>query len=234
MRLQQHERFREEDPYTDYMIDLPASRVVVETSRFQVDLNRRREDAVYRKPEDAWGLTVWNSVLLNEVVAHILEEYDRFYADMDKLLQSTLAEFGKFIVLDVHTYNHRRQHPDHPTAADENPEINIGTRHNHKKWKPLGNSLCSFLAHHRFLGRFLDVRENVKFGGGGFAEWINHRYGNYGCVFSIEFKKIFMDEWTGWVNIAHLQYIQSLLGGCVPFLMHMLDMPVKRTLSNGR
>ena len=31
MHLQEHERFREEDPYTSYMADLPVSRLMVDT-----------------------------------------------------------------------------------------------------------------------------------------------------------------------------------------------------------
>jgi len=233
MHLQEHERFREEDPYTGYMANLPVNRIVVETSRFQVDLNRRREQAVYRRPKDAWGLTVWEPALPELMVDRLLEGYDRFYAEMDQLLQWVLALFGKFVVLDIHSYNHRRTRPDESANIGENPELNIGTGHNHEKWKPLGHCLASFLAHHRFEDRFLDVRENVKFKGGGFSEWINRNYGAYGCVFSLEFKKTFMDEWTGWVDISHLNRIHAMLGGCIPFLLHMLDTPVKPSFLHG-
>ena len=72
MHLQEHERFREEDPYTAYMADVPVSRIVVETSRFQTDLNRRREEAIYRTPDEAWGLTVWQPRLPGIVVDQLL------------------------------------------------------------------------------------------------------------------------------------------------------------------
>jgi len=225
MHLQEHERFREEDPYTGYMADVPASRVVVDTSRFQVDLNRRREQAIYRRPGDAWGLTVWKPALPELMADRLLEGYDRFYADIDDLLQWTLALFGKFVVLDIHSYNHRRTHPDEPATIGENPEVNVGTGHNHEKWKSLGQCLTSFLSHHRLDGCLPDVRENVKFKGGGFAEWVNRHYGLYGCVFSLEFKKTFMDEWTGRIDVNHLNHIRSMVAGCIPFLLHMLDRP---------
>src|SRR5690606_25360070 len=227
VQLQEHERFREEDPYTGYLANLPVNVVVVESSRFQVDLNRRRERAVYRRPEDAWGLTVWRPDLPEAMVERLLEGYDGFYSDVDRLIQRVLSLFGKFVVLDIHSYNHRRVHPDDSAGIYENPEINLETGYNHEKWRSLGGCFASFLAHHRFESRFLDVRENVNFKGGGFSEWVNRNYGEYGCVFSLEFKKTFMDEWTGWVDIAHLNRIQSMLGGCIPFLMHMLDTPVK-------
>ncbi len=233
MHLQEHERFREEDPYTAYMADLPTSRVSVASSRFQTDLNRRREQAVYRHPEDAWGLTVWKPDLPEVTVAALMEGYDRFYEDMAMLIQSTIARFGKFVVLDIHSYNHRRDDPVEEANVSENPEINIGTLHNRAAWKPLGHRLVRFLAHHQWQGRFLDVRENVKFKGGGFSEWINHHYGDYGCVLSIEFKKTFMDEWTGRVDVNHLRHIRGMLRGCLPFLLDLLDAPTKLTYPHG-
>ncbi len=227
MHLQEHERFREEDPYTAYMADLPCSQVVVGTSRFQTDVNRRREQAIYRKPEDAWGLTVWQPVLPETVTERLLAGYDRFYADVDELLQWTIALFGKFVVLDIHSYNHRREHPEMVANIAENPEINVGTGHNREKWKSFGRRVTRFLSYHRIGGKFVDVRENVKFQGGGFSEWINRYYGAYGCVLSLEFKKTFMDEWTGRVDVEQLMQIRSMLTGCIPFLLDMLDTPAK-------
>ncbi len=234
LSLREHERFREEDPYTAYLADLPVSQIIVQTSRFQTDLNRRREQALYRKPEDAWGLEVWRPVLPEVVITQLLDEYDRFYAEVSRLLEWTIAVFGKFIVLDIHSYNHRRNHPQEAAKIGENPEINVGTIHNHSKWKPLGHRLVRFLSHHHILGQFPDVRENVKFRGGAFAEWINRYFGEYGCVFSLEFKKTFMDEWTGRVDIQHLNDIRSMLKGSIPFLLDMLDMPHRFSNSDDR
>jgi N-formylglutamate amidohydrolase len=47
------ERLREEDPFTDRLIEDFPSRVVVHRSRFEVDLNRARDAAVYLTPEQA-------------------------------------------------------------------------------------------------------------------------------------------------------------------------------------
>jgi len=234
MHLQEHERFREEDPYTAYMADLPVSRIIVETSRFQTDLNRRREQAVYRHPDDAWGLTVWQPALPEMIVEQLLVGYDQFYRQLAQLLQKTIALFGKFVVLDIHSYNHRREHPMQLANVGENPEINIGTGHNHERWKSIGRCMTGFLSHHHIDGRFLDVRENVKFKGGGFSEWINRNYGEYGCVLSLEFKKTFMDEWTGRVDVGHLTHIRSMLAGCIPFLLDLLDTPTKSLYAHGR
>ncbi|MCH5717488.1 N-formylglutamate amidohydrolase [Niabella hibiscisoli] len=62
--LDEQGRAREEDPYTGYMIsELPVTTILVHGSRFQLDLNRTKEKSVYAKPEDAWGLKVWNGLL---------------------------------------------------------------------------------------------------------------------------------------------------------------------------
>lgn len=221
--LQEHERFREEDPYTGYLADLPVNQIVVASSRFQTDLNRRREKAVYRLPEDAWGLQVWRSELPETLVTQLLADYDGFYRGVAQLLGDTIRQFGKFVVLDIHSYNHRRDAAGQEANAVDNPEINIGTVHNHGKWKAMGQRLISYLSYHQVMGRHPDIRENVKFGGGGFSEWINQRHGEHGCVFSLEFKKTFMDEWTGRVDLRHLNELKQMLQGCLPYLEYALD-----------
>lgn len=233
VHLQEHERFREEDPYTAYMADLAVSGIQVETSRFQTDLNRRREQAIYRRPEDAWGLTVWQPALPTLMIEQLLAGYDHFYTAVAQLLEWTIALFGYFVVLDIHSYNHRREHPTEMASIRENPEINVGTGFNHQKWKPLGYDLTKFLTHHHIGGRFVDARENVKFKGGGFSEWINQHYGEYGCVLSLEFKKTFMDEWTGRVDVQHLHRIRSILSGCIPFLLDKIDDVAKTWYPHG-
>jgi len=60
-----------------------------------------------------------------------------------------------------------------------------------------------------FLGRRLDVRENVKFQGGHFSRWVHQTYPESGCALAIEFKKFFMDEWTGVVDEAALSALVS-------------------------
>jgi hypothetical protein len=50
---------------------------------------------------------------------------------------------------------------------------------------------------HDYLGRRLDVRENVKFFGGQLARWIHDSFPHSVCALAIEVKKFFMNEWTG-------------------------------------
>lgn len=211
LNLEEHERSREEDPYTDYLSEISGSRVIVNVSRFEVDVNRPREKAVYRRPEDAWGLEVWKRTLPEELLNRSLQTYDAFYKAMEQLLKSVIGRFGYFAVLDLHSYNYLRDEAPVPDDAEKNPEINVGTGHNHPRWKPFTQHFIKTLSGAKINGKTPDVRENIKFMGGEFSRWINRNFGQHGFVLSVEFKKVFMDELTGIVDIYHLRDIRRSL-----------------------
>src|SRR5690606_25752276 len=211
MYLKEHERFREEDPYTAYMVDLPVSTVVVHASRFMVDLNRLQEKAIYKIPDDAWGLQVWKDQFPDFLEKGLMDYYHGFYSKVEELIEETIQKFGYFLILDVHSYNHRRESPDRSAPAIDNPEINIGTAYNHEQWQPIIENFMEHLSQSIITGNHPDVRENVVFKGGGFSQWINSRYKDSGCVISVEFKKTFMDEWTGRAFIEHILEIREAL-----------------------
>jgi len=217
MKLTDPERFREEDPYTGYMADLPVNQVIVESSRFMVDLNRLEGKAVYKDPEDAWGLNVWDNSLPAHEERNLISYYRKFYEDMQELIESLIGRFGYFLILDLHSYNHRRDSYQLEAPLIDNPEINIGSRFNEEKWNPLIQHFIYLLSNSTIAGKQPDVRENIKFKGGGFSQWVNQHYSEKGCVISIEFKKTFMDEWTGRADINHISDIrQALLSSLDP------------------
>lgn len=222
MKLNHQERFREEDPYTGYMADLPVNQVIVHSSRFLVDLNRLEGKAIYKNPEDAWGLTVWDESLPASEEKKLLSYYRTFYADMQELIESRIERFGYFLILDIHSYNHRREAYDQEAPLSDNPEINIGSRFNAERWYPLIQHFIRLLSHAIIAGEEPDVRENIKFKGGGFSQWANQHYGDKGSVISIEFKKTFMDEWTGRAEIPHITDIrEALLNTIDPLEEHL-------------
>ena len=106
--LSDSDRLREEDPFTAIWTTVVDTRLVPSRSRFEVDLNRSRDKAVYLRPEDAWGLRVWRRELSNELLAESLKQYDYFYTEMRRVLTQTQERYGRFVVLDFHSYNHRR------------------------------------------------------------------------------------------------------------------------------
>ena len=218
MALAEEDRLREEDPYTGRWTEIARNRIVATHSRFQVDLNRPPEKAVYRKPEDAWGLRVWRDELPDEQVARSFAEHAAFYRNAGARFADLTRKYGCFFVFDLHTYNHRREGPDGPPAdPDGNPEVNIGTgTMEREKWAPVVDRLIDQLRRFDFLGRRLDVRENVKFKGGYFPRWIHRTFPNSGCAVSIEFKKFFMDEWTGELDSMQHEAIRLALLSTVP------------------
>ncbi|WP_346238146.1 N-formylglutamate amidohydrolase [Niabella insulamsoli] len=221
--LNEPERSREEDPYTAFMIsDLPVTTVTVRSSRFQLDLNRTREKAIYQKPEDAWGLNVWEA-LPETAVADLHQSYDQFYKEVGELLEETIARHGRFLVLDIHSYNHRRDSVGKAAPEATHPEINMGTFYNKQQWRADCEAFTRFLSEQEIQGHHVDVRENIIFKGGAFAQWVIENYGSFGAVFSIEFKKTFMDEWTGVGHIPHILQLKELLAGSVDFIQqHIL------------
>lgn len=225
--LNDDERRREEDPFTAEWVGVAPVRVVGHRSRFEVDLNRPREKAVYRTPEDAWGLTVWRGGAPppDGMAARSLAEYDAFYDEVGALLRGVRRRHGAFVVLDLHTYNHRRGGPDAPPAPpDENPEVNVGTGTltDRARWEPLIGRFLADLSDFDFRGRRLDVRENVKFRGGQFGRWVHETFPGDACVLSVEFKKFFMDEWTGEPDPEQVAAIQDALASTVPGLRDSL------------
>ncbi len=211
--LAAEERLREEDPFTDEWVVVADNQIIGHNSRFELDLNRSPDKAIYRKPEDAWGLNVWKNELPEEFAKESMSRYDMFYADVKKMLTDIYEQHGCLVEFDLHTYNHRRDGADGPAADPEkNPEVNIGTGNmNREKWAPVVDALIHSLSTYDYMGRHLDVRENVKFEGGYFMRWIHDTFGDDACVMSIEFKKFFMDEWTGKPDKVQLKKIRKAL-----------------------
>lgn len=223
--ISESNRLREEDPFTGKWTDIADTQVIVELSRFQVDLNRPKEKAVYIKPEDAWGLHIWKQDPTKELIDRSLEEYDRFYKELYNLLAKLEKKFGKIVVLDLHTYNHRREGPDGPLAnVNENPEINIGTgTMDRQRWATVVDRFIEDLKNYDFLGRNLDVRENIKFRGGQLSRWIHQNFPMTVCALAVEVKKFFMDEWTGVLDESLFGAVHKTLKSSVPGIKDELN-----------
>jgi N-formylglutamate amidohydrolase len=198
-KLSGDERRYEEDPYTADWTTIAPTRIVAIRSRFELDLNRPRDKAVYLKPEDAWGLDVWNCELPTTVVKRSLQAYDDFYDHLRHLLTRLVKDHAQVVVFDLHSYNHIRGGSGGDAADTEaNPEVNLGTGTMARAlWAPVVERWLSAMREQDFLGRKLDVRENVRFFGGQLPRWIHENFANSVCVLAIEVKKTFMNEWTG-------------------------------------
>ncbi|MGO3307452.1 MAG: N-formylglutamate amidohydrolase, partial [Sphingobacterium sp.] len=205
LQLNEQIRFREEDPHTGCMAELPMNQLLVSTSRFQLDINRKIEDAIYLHPDQAWGLTVWKD-LPEEMIRALQSVHTDTYMQIDALIEETICKYGFFMIWDLHSYNSKRASPDEVLNTAENPQINLGTFYNHPEWRHVIDQFIQSVSTQKFRDMPIDIRENVKFKGGYLAQHILAKYGDKGCVLSIEFRKDFMDEWTG---VPYMPLIQS-------------------------
>jgi len=225
LQLDSATRLREEDPYTDQLAHISQNRIIPLHSRFEVDLNRARHEAVYIEPEDAWGLHIWKQQPTKEMIKRSLQEFDQFYAKTGILLKHLEQEYGHFVVFDLHSYNYRRKGPETPPEDPlKNPDINIGTgTMERQRWARLIDRFIYDLRAYNFFDGHLDVRENVKFKGRQFATWVHQNFSESGCVLSIEIKKFFMDEWTGKVDKQKLRALFYAIKSTLPGISEELQ-----------
>ena len=224
--LEDAARLREEDPFTGLMIAGVPNRIICNVSRFCIDLNRPIDKAIYLQPSDAWDLVVWKRELRDAEIDHLRAMHQDYYAVLEAVLKGLERRHGRFIVLDVHSYNHRRAGASEaPTAPDLAPDINIGTfSMDRQRWAHVVDAFIAFCGARTVNGHRLDVRENIAFEGRGEqTRFIHERFPETGCAIAVEFKKIFMDEWTGAPDQASIDDIAALLSDAVPVLEQALE-----------
>ena len=225
INLGDKQRLQEEDPFTSVWTSIANVSIIGLRSRFEVDLNRPREKAVYIKPEDAWGLNVWKHEPTKKFIANSLFIYDDFYRTVFDIFTKMLKKYQHLVVFDLHSYNFRREGPHGPPASPElNPEVNIGTGTMDRNfWAPVVDQFIDDLRAYNYFSRNLDVRENIKFKGGNFSRWIHDTFPESVCSIAVEFKKFFMDEWTGEPDQNQIKEIGQALKSTVPGILKTLE-----------
>ncbi|MDQ3080550.1 MAG: N-formylglutamate amidohydrolase [Pseudomonadota bacterium] len=214
MGLGDSDRLREEDPFTGQVVSGVDNHIIVHRSRFEFDLNRGADGAIYETPEQSWGLKVWKGQPDRAIFERSLAIHAAYYRMLGRYFDEIAREHKRFVLLDVHSYNHRRDGSDAaPTAQDKAPDINIGTFSMPRdEWAFLLDPLMEAMRGFDFNGRRLDVRENIAFQGKGEqTRFVHDRYPGAGCAIAIEFKKFFMDEWTGEPDPAELDAMRRLI-----------------------
>lgn len=212
MALREDQRRREEDPLTGALISVGDTQVSVQASRFQMDLNRPRDKAVATDPADTWGLQVWRERPPAAEIEQSLAAYDRFYARIHALLERLIDRWGCVLLLDIHSYNHRRDGPQAtPAARADNPQIDLGvTTLDHGRHDGALARFTRALREAPIAGRAPDVRQNVRYADGGhFPESLHARYGSQICAITLEYKKIYMDEWSAQADIAVIEDLRA-------------------------
>jgi len=225
MALKETDRFQEEDPFTGEWTTVGSTRIIGIRSRFEVDLNRQRDKAVYINPEDAWEIRVWKTSPSQEIIDASLAEYDAFYSENRRIFRVLEQKFKRFVVFDLHSNCFRRNGCDDLIADLElQPVVNIVTGIiNRFLWAPLVDRFINDLSSYDFQGCSLDVRKNITYKDGWFSRWIHQTFQESGCCLSIEFENFFMDGWTGIPAKKQVEDIQLALQSTVPGMYEELD-----------
>jgi hypothetical protein len=108
----EYERWYEEDPETKNMVISHPIILAGCDSRFEYDLNRAPETAIYN---DAWGKQLWKTPLPDTERQKSLEKHNAFYKVVHSLVQKIESKFGLAIVYDMHSYNWKRWDREVPT-----------------------------------------------------------------------------------------------------------------------
>ena len=182
----EYERWFEEDPETKEMVKTHPIIIAGCDSRFEYDLNREPERAIY---EDAWGKQLWHNPLTTEMKEKSLAKHANFYKVIHALISKLEDKFGVCIVYDMHSYNWKRWDREVPTW-------NLGTSNVDKN--RFGNEIESWRAILEKTPLPNGIKSTSKIndtfqGNGYFLKFITQNFENT-LVLATEIAKIYCNE----------------------------------------
>lgn len=182
----EYERWYEEDPETKNMIHSHPIVLAGCDSRFEYDLNRPPEEAVF---ETAWGKQLWKKPLAKTKKQTSLNKHANFYKVVHALVSKVESKFGAAIVYDMHSYNWKRWDREVPTW-------NLGT--SNIDVKRFGDSIETWrtmLSEMKLPNGIKSTADinNTFFGNGYFLKYITKNFKNT-LVLATEIAKIYCDE----------------------------------------
>lgn len=182
----EYDRWYEEDPMTKKMISSHPIVIAGRDSRFEYDLNRDPDNAIY---DDAWGKQLWKEPLTDQEKSDSLQKHQNFYKVVYALIKTLELKFGCSIVYDVHSYNWKRWDREVPTW-------NLGTSNiDNDKYKKTVEAWRKQLAKVKLPHNIpTTAKINDTFQGNGyFLKFITTNFHNT-LVLATEVAKIYCDE----------------------------------------
>ncbi|WP_114009925.1 tyrosine/phenylalanine carboxypeptidase domain-containing protein [Cohaesibacter intestini] len=187
--LDEAERIYEEDPHTAELISALPTRIVGLDSRYEYDLNRAPDQAIYGT---AWGKVVWKDSLPDVLVERSLAKHTRFYDMVAAVLSALSRRHGGCVVYDLHSYNGERR------GGSAAPAFNIGTAQ---------VDMRRHRASIQYLARQLEKSEvgtepirvgiDEVFEGRGYLASFCRAHSNLVLCVPLEVRKFFCDEKSG-------------------------------------
>lgn len=204
----EYERWYEEDPCTKEMVQSHPIVIAGCDSRFEYDLNRAPETAIYT---DAWGKQLWRKPLSSEEKKLSLEKHSNFYKVVHALVERIETRFGKVIVFDMHSYNWKRW--DRPV-----PVWNLGTANiNNERFGGLAASWSQKLGGMTLPNGIESTSKiNDTFQGNGyFLKYITQNFNNT-LVLATEIAKVYCDEYSGILYPEVIRSVEEHLKELIP------------------
>lgn len=183
----EYDRWYEEDPETKKMIISHPIVIAGCDSRFEYDLNRDQEDAVF---ETAWGKQLWKVPLSLEQKQKSLAKHKAFYDVVHAMIETIESKFGTAIVYDMHSYNWKRWDRDVPTW-------NLGTSNvDNERFGAYIESWRQSLSEINFPYNIPSTAlvNNTFQGNGYFLKYITKNF-THTLVLATEISKIYCDEY---------------------------------------
>lgn len=204
----EYERWYEEDPCTKEMVRSHPIVIAGCDSRFEYDLNRAPETAIYI---DAWGKRLWREPLSPDEKEHSLQKHGAFYKVVHALIDKIESLYGKAIVFDMHSYNWKRWERPVPTW-------NLGTANiDSVRFGALASSWSQKLGLMQLPnGIESSSKINDTFQGNGyFLQYITQNFDNT-LVLATEIAKVYCDESTGILYPEVVRSVEDHLKKLIP------------------
>lgn len=204
----EYERWYEEDPCTGAMVVSHPIVISGCDSRFEYDLNRPPDGAVY---SDAWGKQLWKTPLSAIEYDISLQKHSTFYKVVHELVYQIEKKFGKAIVFDMHSYNWKRWDRQVPTW-------NLGTSNiDNIRFGSIVTSWQEKLGSMNLPDAISsDCKINDTFQGNGFfLKYITTTFKNT-LVLATEIAKVYCDELSGIIYPEVVSAVELQLKELVP------------------
>jgi len=204
----EYERWYEEDPCTKQMVQTHPIVIAGLDSRFEYDLNRAPDTAVF---DTAWGKQLWKAPLSSKMRHKSLQKHSNFYKVVHTLIHKLEELHPKVIVFDMHSYNWKRW-------DREVPVWNLGTSNiDNSRFEGIVKSwegkLGDIVLPHE-IKTTTGINDTFQ-GNGHFLKYITQTFSNT-LVLATEISKIYCDEHTGVVFPEVVATVEKQLKDLIP------------------
>ncbi|MFP2994854.1 N-formylglutamate amidohydrolase [Spongiivirga sp. MCCC 1A20706] len=207
-----YERWYEEDPCTKQMVQSHPIVIAGLDSRFEYDLNRAPESAIYT---DAWGKQLWKNPLSDEEKNLSLQKHYNFYKVVQALVETIENKYGLALVYDMHSYNWKRWDREVPTW-------NLGTANiDNGRFGKTTQDWSGTLGEMRLpngIKSSSDINNTFQ-GNGYFLKYITQNFDNT-LVLATEIAKVYCDEekYVIYPDVVHS--VEAHLKEMIPTFAH--------------